>query len=133
VKIPNGLLFVMLLALSDATCKSSLFKMYSDRYLPNHVIKTVLVTSQFECPMTCSRHDACESWNLYETAQSGLTCELNSATTVLENSLQRRDGAIFGRRLDIDSDKVSVGQCRSWSSRENNLSRIVLSVMNYSS
>ena len=109
MKIPNGFIlfaFLMLSPLCDATCKSSLFKLYNDRYLPNHVIETILVTSQIECSMMCSRQDACESWNLYETL-TALKCELNNATTVLESSLLRRDGAKFGHRLDIGTEKVN--------------------------
>ena len=93
------MLFLTLLPLSHGACKSSLFKTYTDRYLPDHVMTTVVVTSQFECSMLCARQDDCESWNFYET-HSNLICELNNGTKLLENSLLRRDGAKFGHRLD---------------------------------
>ena len=55
--------------------------------------------------MMCSRNDACDSWNLFET-MSGLKCELNNASTVLESNLLKRDGAKFGHRLDRGTEKV---------------------------
>ena len=100
-----------LLSLSEGSCKSSLFKTFTDRYLPDHVMTTVVVTSQFECSMLCAREDNCESWNLYET-HSGLVCELNNGTELVENSLLKRDGAKFGHRLDIQvKEKVTAARC----------------------
>ena len=99
-----------LLSLSEGSCKSSLFKTFTGRYLPDHVMTTVVVTSQLECSMLCAREDNCESWNLYE-AHSGLMCELNNGTELVENSLLKRDGAKFGHRLDIQvKEKVTAAR-----------------------
>ena len=53
--------FLTLVIQSDGACKSSFFKMYNDRYLPNHVMKRVRATSQVKCSMMCSGEDECES------------------------------------------------------------------------
>ena len=102
----NVIIFLTCITLGNAVCKSSYFRLYSDRYLPNHVIKTVVVTSQVECTLQCLRRDDCKSWNLYETA-SGLNCELNNATVdlTLESNLLRRDGAKFGHRFEDTENK----------------------------
>ena len=71
------------------------------------MIKTIVVTSQFECSMLCSREEACESWNLFETT-SGWKCDLNDASTVLEGDLLKKDGAKFGHRLDRGNKKVKT-------------------------
>ena len=54
--------------------------------------------------MMCLREDDCQSWNFYETL-TGLKCELNNATSVLEDSLLEKEGAKFGHRFD-DLGKV---------------------------
>ncbi|XP_028406372.1 glycine-rich cell wall structural protein 1.8-like [Dendronephthya gigantea] len=94
--------------MKQSTCKSSIFKLYHGRFLPNHVIKSMPVTSQVDCSMLCSRHDDCESWNLIETL-FGLECELNNATIKngIETNLVAKHAAIFGSRLDNVAKKAA--------------------------
>ena len=99
--------FLTLVIQSDGACKSSLFKLYNDRYLANHVIKSIRAMSQVECSMMCSGEDECESWNMYE-AVPGRNCELNNATVETESAnhvLQKRNGATFGHRITLPRTK----------------------------
>ena len=99
--------FLTLVIQSDGACKSSLFKLYNDRYLANHVIKSIRATSQVECSMLCSGEDECESWNMYE-AVPGRNCELNNATVKTESAnhvLQKRNGATFGHWITLSRTK----------------------------
>ena len=99
--------FLTLVIQSDGASKSSLFKLYNDRYLPNRLIKSVRAMSQVECSMMCSSEDECESWNMYE-AVPGRNCELNNATVKTESAnhvLQKRNGATFGHRITLPRTK----------------------------
>jgi hypothetical protein len=99
--------FLTLVIQSDGASKSSLFKLYNDRYLPNRLIKSVRAMSQVECSMMCSSEDECESWNMYE-AVPGRNCELNNATVKTESAnhvLQKRNGATFGHRITLPIER----------------------------
>ena len=75
------MIFFLVVTANSDECRAILFKpVIKDKYLLNHIIKSVPVESELGCELICYENPDCVSYN-YEPVLSEIpSCDLNNST-----------------------------------------------------
>ena len=83
--------FVVLATDVDRYKKGTVLLRRDKTYLPNQVIRKILVNDELECSFHCLREENCLSANFKDLKDDLDICELNKKTASKSNKLRRSD------------------------------------------
>ena len=77
----DGLIFFLVVTANSDECRAILFNpVIKDKYLLNHIIKSVPVESELGCEIICYENPDCVSYNYGPVLSEIPSCDLNNST-----------------------------------------------------